>query len=300
MDLDRITRFLVLAQTEHLGRAAKELRIPQSSLSGQIRSLEQDFGVALVEKAGRGLRLTEAGRVLATEAQELLAHFEAVRQQVLRVSGGLNGTVRIGIPDLISVRIAEVTEAYTRRRPDVIVRVEEAPGAILHRMLMNHEVDLAVIDFERVEPPLVAETYLKANIYAFFHQDHELSAKKTLSTLDLAEAPLLLYTKDFAHRAWLDAAFQTVGVIPKIRIESTSAMTLLSWASRRLGVAVMATVPELLPAMSDVVHREVLFQGRSYDTRLSVAWDSETALSVASQELRDALLGNGSPVGKQA
>lgn len=290
MDLDRVRRFLVLAQTEHLGRAAEELRIPQSSLSGQIRSLEQEFGVALVERAGRGLRLTEAGRVLALESQELLAHVEAVRQQVLRVAGGLDGTVRIGIPDLITFRIAEVTDAYSSRRPDVVVRVEEAPGAILHRMLMNHEVDLAVIDLDRVQPPLEARAYLKASMYAFFHEDHVLAGKETLSVTDLGSTPLLLYTKDFSHRAWLDAAFLSAGMLPKIRIESMSSVTLLDWAAKRLGVAVMATIPELLSQRPDVVYREMLFDGKPYSTHLAVAWDGESALSVASEELRDALV----------
>lgn len=294
LDFDRLRRFLVLSQTEHLRRAAEELRVPQSSLSGQISSLEEDLGVALVEKAGRGLRLTESGRVLAAEGKKLLAHVESIRQEVSRAAGGMVGTVRIGIPDLISMKVAEVTEIHAEHRPGVLVRVTEGPGALLHRMLMNHEIDLAVLDVERVKPSLKAKRYMKAHMYAFLSRGHVLARKDAISVYDLAQMQLLLYTRDFSHRAWLDAAFKSAGVTPQIRMESASSMTLLNWASRGLGIAVMDALPELLPRMTGVVYREMHSGGRPSTTQLAVAWDGDMALSTAAKELRDALLEDGS------
>lgn len=97
MDLRDLRYFETIAELQHMGRASAKVNRTQPALTTCIRRLEEDCGATLIEKAGRGIRLTAAGRVLLKWAQRMRFDEEDARRELAAIGQGLTGHVRIGI-----------------------------------------------------------------------------------------------------------------------------------------------------------------------------------------------------------
>src|SRR5689334_24998246 len=97
MDLRDLRYFETIADLQHVGRAADRLHRTQPALTSSIRRLEEDCGAPLFERAGRGIRLTAAGRVLLKWAQRVRFDMEDARREIAAMGSGLSGHVRVGI-----------------------------------------------------------------------------------------------------------------------------------------------------------------------------------------------------------
>jgi DNA-binding transcriptional LysR family regulator len=97
MDLRDLRYFETIAELQHAGRASARLHRTQSALNSSIRRLAADCGAALFEKSGRGIRLTEVGKVLLKRAQRMRFDEEGARRELKAIGAGLTGHVRIGI-----------------------------------------------------------------------------------------------------------------------------------------------------------------------------------------------------------
>src|ERR1700722_9400338 len=96
LDLRLLNSFVTVAETEHVGRAARLLHISQSPLSRQIRQLEDQLGLRIFEREKQRIRLTEPGRWLLGEARELLGRARRIEQDAARTARGDGGRLSIG------------------------------------------------------------------------------------------------------------------------------------------------------------------------------------------------------------
>src|SRR5882757_1032011 len=96
MEIRHLRSFVAAGEREHFGRAAEMLRLPQPAISRHIKSLEEDLGLALFERAGRRMRLSLAGRFFLEDAKRILNDVDRTRERARRVASGQIGTLRIG------------------------------------------------------------------------------------------------------------------------------------------------------------------------------------------------------------
>ena len=96
LDLRDLRYFETIAETGHVGRAAKKLFRTQPALTGAVRRLEETLGTRLFERVGRGIRLTDAGAALQARARALRIASEDAMREVTELGQGLAGVVRIG------------------------------------------------------------------------------------------------------------------------------------------------------------------------------------------------------------
>jgi DNA-binding transcriptional LysR family regulator len=102
MDLRQIRSFVAVAEEQHLTRAARRLHLAQPPLSRQMRQLQDELGVALLERSGRGIRLTDAGRVFLVEAREALRAVERAADRARDAGRGIVGRLAIAFVDSIA------------------------------------------------------------------------------------------------------------------------------------------------------------------------------------------------------
>ena len=153
-DWNRARAFLVTAEEGSLSAAARALRMTQPTLGRQVDALEQELGVALFERAGRGLVLTPAGL-------ELLDHVRAMGEAATRLSISAVGHSQV-LEGRVTITVSEVYGALVF--PPILARIRrEEPGIELDiiatsatRDLRRHEADIAVRNFRPVEPDLIA------------------------------------------------------------------------------------------------------------------------------------------------
>ena len=97
MDVRQLRYFATLAEELHFGRAAERLHIAQPALSQQIKSLESELGLLLLERTSRGVALTDAGKRLRDEARGVIGRFDEAVETMRRVRDGTVGALRVGV-----------------------------------------------------------------------------------------------------------------------------------------------------------------------------------------------------------
>jgi DNA-binding transcriptional LysR family regulator len=238
MTLQQLTYFLAAAEHGSFSAAAAELHMAQPSLSEQIRRLEAELGVALFVRAGRGLELTEAGRLLRPQAERTLgAAREAVEsvREVREISGG---TVEFGtFGSAHHYLLGGLVQDFRRRHPNVRVRVVgqnsvEVADAVREGTLEAGLVVLPVEDRGLDVRPALREEIL------YISADPE-RVREPMTIERLAAAPLIAYDarwggEDPTRRQMRERAQRAgVKIEPEIEVEYVTAA--LELAARSLG-----------------------------------------------------------------
>ncbi len=188
MDLDlRLARaFVVVAEEEHIGRAADRLHLSQPGLTKQVRRLERLVGVALLQRDGRGIRLTRAGETFATEARALLERAERLVAATRQAARAEAGVVRLGfvppLPAAVSARLGEVDSPVELRRVDWVRRDE---------VLAAGEVDLCVLALPIGSPAAEYVVVWREPRVAGFPAAHPLAAREELSIREVDDEPIV-------------------------------------------------------------------------------------------------------------
>ena len=126
MELRYLKYFVTVAERQSFTRAAEELHVAQPAISQQIKSLEEDLGVALLLRTKRSVKLTAAGHAFLSEAREILAHAELSKQIARRAARGETGSLAIGcVGAAASGFLPKLIRSYRKRFPLVRVHLFE-------------------------------------------------------------------------------------------------------------------------------------------------------------------------------
>jgi DNA-binding transcriptional LysR family regulator len=144
-----VTRLRVLAAVARHGSvtaAARALKYAQPSISHHLARLETETGSQLIQRVGRGIRLTDAGRVLADRAEEILGRLDAAEAELAAYTGLRAGRVRLAaFPSALGTFVPMAAAAFAAEHPDVELRFTEAEAHDAARLLRSGEVDVALL-----------------------------------------------------------------------------------------------------------------------------------------------------------
>ena len=157
MTLEQLRIFVAVAEREHLTRAAESLCLTQSAVSAAVAQLEARFGVKLFDRIGRGIALTEAGRLFLPEARAVLARAHEAEALVRDVAGALRGSLRVCASQTVGnfwlpARLARFQAAF----PGLVLHVEHLNTERAAAKVLAHEADIAVVEGGIGDPRLSA------------------------------------------------------------------------------------------------------------------------------------------------
>jgi DNA-binding transcriptional LysR family regulator len=146
MDLHHLRYFVAVAERLHFGEAAEFVRVSQPGLSQQIKALEEEVGVLLLDRTRRSATLTEAGKCFLEEAKLSLEHVERATAVARKVSRGELGKVRIGHVHSFpfSGLLTKLTSAFHRSAPDIRLEFAEGDAFDLVVSILERELDLGL------------------------------------------------------------------------------------------------------------------------------------------------------------
>jgi LysR family hydrogen peroxide-inducible transcriptional activator len=176
-----------------MAKAAIECHVSQSTLSIQIRKLEEELGIALFERAAKRLNLTAAGRAVLEIARDIVRQSEKLREAAKSHSDPFTGIFRLGVfPTLAPYLLPKITPAIAAHFPQLELRLIEEKSPVLDAKLHAGEIDAALSSlpaenahFEEAE--LFVDPFLLA-----CRKDHPLASRKQVTKADLADETLLL------------------------------------------------------------------------------------------------------------
>jgi molybdate transport repressor ModE-like protein len=238
------TRLRLLVEVERRGSvsaAAKAVGIGQSSASEHLRLLEAAAGQRLVERNGRGSRLTEAGRVLASSASQALATLAAGEEEVHALAGLDAGTIHIGASTTPGVYLLPDTLGCFRRdHPNVAVEVEiAATGEILKRLLAGR-IQLALVGETTVDDRVELEPFLADEIVGVA-KPGVLQIRSGKAKADaVSNETLLVRETDSSTRQVTERELAHAGVRPASIWELDSSEAIKRAAREGLGVAFLS------------------------------------------------------------
>jgi len=229
MDIRQLRYFLDIAQTEHLTRSAQNLFVTQSTLSHGLRQLEQELGLVLFERLGRGLKLSQAGSEFRAYASRALQELEAGRMAMADLSGLQSGSLCVGaIPTFLNTVVPPAVAGFQQAYPKVSVAVHELRAEPLEAALLAGALDLGVAFHPTAHAEIEAEPLFDERLLLVVGPGHAWAGRRQLTLKALHGQPLALLPRSFATRQLIDDALRALGVVPRVAVEMASVEALLA------------------------------------------------------------------------
>jgi LysR family transcriptional regulator, transcription activator of glutamate synthase operon len=256
MEVAQLRYLVALADELHFTRAAAREHIAQPALSQQIRRLEDEVGLALVERTTRRVSITEPGELLVARARRILAELEAARAELQAVRGIQSGRVLVGaLHTMGPVDLALVLAEFHERHPGVELTVREQSSEELAEMLRVDELDLAFLSVtERVESHgLGLFQLVSEELVLILPPDHRLRRRHRVRMAELAGEHFISFREGARLRELLVSAAHSAGFEPEVKLESNEARRIRRLVSRGLGVAILPRSDAVEPGAEVVV-----------------------------------------------
>jgi len=286
MNLRDLRYLVALAEHRHFGRAAEASFVSQPTLSTQIKKLEDELGVALVERTPRKVLLTEVGREIVQRARDVLNEVEQIRSIARRTLDPESGTVRLGIfPTLGPYLLPHVVPKIRERFPRLELLLVEEKTEVVLRMLREGRLDAGVLALPIHDDQLHAEFLFEEPFVLAVPENHELSKRKALKMDDLSDQSLLLLEDGHCLRDQALEVCQLAGASEKTGFRATSLETLRQMVAANVGI----TLLPMLAVQPPVAHSENVhllpFRGTPPSRRIAMVWRKSSAMAAFLKKL---------------
>jgi LysR family transcriptional regulator, salicylic acid-responsive activator of bsdBCD len=282
MDIRQLRYFMAIVEEGQISRAAKRLHIAQPPLSLQLKSLEEELGVQLIERNTRSMQPTQAGHALYQRAEQIVSMIDAAAKEVREHDGAIRGILSIGSPTAIgNLYVPDRIKDFHDRYPEISFQWREGNTFRILELL-----DANVIEFGIVRLPVREGAYdmvpLMTEPWVAIVPKKTMQQPKRIQLAKLVAAPLLLMHRQSgirAHDMVLDA-FSAAGMTPDIFCESDNVLALLSLVERGLGTAIMPrSTMNLRPA--DFHAMEI--SDCKLESSVAIVWPKGRRLSAAAR-----------------
>ena len=204
MNLRFLRTFVAIADNAGFARAAARLNLTQSAASRQIQALEDELGLRLFVRIGRGVRLTREGEDLLVRSRQLLFDADALGQRASALKTGEVGVLRVGAtPQVIESLLADFLLRYRKRHGGVEVHLVEDGGSRLPGRLARGDIDVALMPAG--EDRFSSRLLYPMHVLAVVAQGHRLGRRSVLDVTELVDEPLLRLNSTFASHGWFEA-----------------------------------------------------------------------------------------------
>ncbi|RZI67516.1 MAG: LysR family transcriptional regulator [Variovorax sp.] len=223
MELRHLRYFDAIAETLNFTRAAERLHVTQSTLSHQIKQLEEELGTPLFHRGSRHVRMTEAGEVLRSHMAPALAQID-LGLQALRAPGeAITGSIRLGTtPSFNTQMVPQCVATLLKAYPGLQVTVEElAAGQILKRLRSGH-LDMAVSYPPGDGGDLWFEPLYNEELRLVVAGTHPLARRRKVRMAELHTLRMVLLPAQFLTRKLLDECFTAAGAKPVVVAQMNS------------------------------------------------------------------------------
>jgi len=290
MNLRDLRYLVALADHRHFGRAAAASFVSQPTLSTQIRKLEEELGVTLIERAPRRVMLTPVGLDIAARARRIVAEVEQLKESARRTLDPEAGTVRLGLfPTLAPYLLPHVVPKIRARFPRLeLLLVEEKTEAVL-RLLREGRLDAGVLALPLHDDQLHVEPLFEEPFVLAVPQAHPLARRDHLRLEEIGSESLLLLEDGHCLREQALDVCHLSGAVEKTGFRATSLETLRQMVAANVGVTLLPALAVRPPVpTNDAIHL-LAFDGRPPSRRIAMVWRRSSAMGEFLSQLADVL-----------
>ncbi|MBB6290540.1 MULTISPECIES: LysR family transcriptional regulator [unclassified Pseudomonas] len=267
MELRHLRYFVVVAEEEHMTRAAQRLNIQQPPLSSQIRDLEREMEVQLFDRTPRSIRLNAAGHVFLKEARELLTNVDRAVMRAQQAARGEYGRIAVGYTSSASLhpKVPQLIRAFHTRYPTVALDTHEDTTRDLLDAMLEESLDAVFVRSTTLRYPMLKSVVLcqEPMVVALPIGHHLAQESGPIALSALRAEGIVLYRRASGPgiQDVLFAAFLEAGFTPRIVADVPRLLSAVTLVAAGKGITI---VPETLRSL----HRESV-KYRDIDTQSS-------------------------------
>jgi LysR family hydrogen peroxide-inducible transcriptional activator len=279
VNLRDLAYLVAVADERHFGRAAAASYVSQPTLSTQIKKLERELGVELIERNHRHVMLTPAGERIVERARIILREVDVIRDLAERARDPESGTVRVGLfPTLGPYLLPHVVPKIRDRFPDLeLLLVEETTDRVLQH-LRDGSLDAGVLALPINDDQLHVEPLFEEDFLLAVPADHQLAGTtEPIPISTLARENVLLLEEGHCLRDQALAVCQVAGVAERDGFRATSLETLRQMVAARVGVTLLPRLAVSPPVPRSVDVALVEFRDPVPRREIAICWRKTSA-----------------------
>ncbi|RJF83525.1 LysR family transcriptional regulator [Azospirillum cavernae] len=239
MDIRELRYFVQIARAGSFSRAATRLNIAQPALSRQLKKLEDELGVQLLVRHGRGVEITEAGAQLLAQAEDLIDHFARTLDAVKGCKRNFAGQVVVGVPPTSGLLIVpEIYKIFRELWPDATLIAREGISTLLEEWLLDRRIDIAVLHNPMPLDGIDLRPILHEQMVLVTPPGHDAAGPGAIAFRDIADIPLVLPSLPHSNRRLLERAALQHNIRLNLAIEVDSVPLMKAMVKHGFGATI--------------------------------------------------------------
>jgi LysR family transcriptional regulator for metE and metH len=240
MEMRHLRLIRTLAAEGTLTAAGKKLFLSQSALSHQLREIEDELGVQLFQRANKRMVLTAAGRRVLNSADVVLEEIEDVREDILRMSSGETGTLRVAACRCAGFHwLPTVLKPFKKSYPGVEVSIDTAPSHDPIGLLIANSIDIAIVNFKDENHGIAYLKLFDDQMVAVARSDHPWAAKEHVVAKDFSDDHLVTHDLPFEQVEFNRKVLLPAGIEPASLTRVPTTHAIIELVKAGIGVAVV-------------------------------------------------------------
>jgi DNA-binding transcriptional LysR family regulator len=265
LDLRQLKYFLAIGKEGNLTKASKKLHIAQPPLSYQLKLLEEELGVKLVERTTRKVKLTDAGNFLFNRGEQIIEFVETTEKELKDFNEGIEGTLSIGTTASASSILYEKTTNFHKIYPKINFQIRERNNSAILELLSNGIIQIGIINAYYDSNNLLHKFFdLKNFEFKHLYDEPMVAAyadnftssflEETIPLSSLNNLPLVLHLK---LKNIITDACSALDFTPTVFCESDDVRSMLTWADTGMGVAIVPKSAIILASNKNLLYKEI-------------------------------------------
>ncbi len=286
MDIKQLKYFLTVAEERQITGAAKRLHMAQPPLSQQLKSLETELGMKLVERDRHGIRLTDEGRLLHNRAEQILELMETTVKELKEMHDGYSGILSIGaVASSGSVFLPGRIRKFHEQYPDINFQFWEGDTFRILELLNTGVIEIGIVrsifDSELFQSISLPDEPM---VVAMGREGNCGEQPRQIMFAELAGKPLLLHRN---HEMMIVEHCRKSGFEPRILCKGDDVRSVLAWADAGIGLAIVPKSTIALVPSNNLQYKEIIKP--ALEIQKSVIWRKNRYLSAAARHFLDTL-----------
>ncbi|YCA45143.1 LysR family transcriptional regulator [Bacillus sp. JZ8] len=243
MDIRQLRYFIAIVEEKKISAAAERIHISQPPLSQHLKTMEEELGVKLVERSGKSLEITEAGKALYKYALQMTQLMEEAKMEVKEVRDGVNGRLTVGINTFSVAELSEILHQFKNQYPKVTYKIQQNESSHLCKLVRDRVIELAIIRLP-LELDDFSVLHLHTEPFYLITSQKQKPVDHEVSLAEIENVPLLLpSTEGLGVHYLILEAFARFKLHPHIIGECSDISLLMDLVSSDFGASI---VPETL------------------------------------------------------
>ncbi|MNW48598.1 HTH-type transcriptional regulator CynR [compost metagenome] len=272
-----------VARQRSFTKAAEAMYITQPTISKTIKAMEEELGVVLFDRVGKKIELTDAGRIIATQAQQIVTSFQNLMAELDDLRNLKKGHLRIGLPPMVGASFfPKVIGEFHQRYPDITIQLFEDGAKKVEQDVAGGLLDVGVVVLPTVEAELSCFPFVEEKLNLVVHPSHPLAEQESAELSELSQDGFVLFREDFTLHDRIIGECAKAGFQPHVIYESSQWDLISEMVAVGLGITLL---PETIcREIDDEGVRIIPLVKPVIPWKLGIVWRDDRYQSFATRE----------------